>query len=108
MAKYEQNRAVLALLAESGPHVFRFTSSDDKREPNIEGEVTEQLCFVLRRNRMGREIIAMRADEEAMEKRYDEIRDFYGPVMFWSVVEMVGMRTRCDLSANPFNRRTTK
>jgi hypothetical protein len=57
---------------------------------DIEQEVTLLLCFLLTRNRLGGEIIELRADADAVKKRYDEIGDLYGPRMLVSVAKMVG------------------
>ena len=67
-----------------------FEHRSNNRYDDIESEVTLELCFALTRNRMGYEIIEMRADPEAVRKRYDEIENFYGPRMLWSVIKMVG------------------
>jgi hypothetical protein len=68
----------------------KFEHRSNGRHDDIESEVTLELCFALTRNRMGREIIEMRADPEAVRKRYDEIKNFYGPRMLWSVMKIVG------------------
>jgi hypothetical protein len=68
----------------------KFEHRSNDRYDDIEREVTLELCFVLTRNQLGREIIELRADANAVEKRYDEIRDFYGPRMLFSVAKMVG------------------
>jgi hypothetical protein len=68
----------------------KFEHLSNDRYNDIEWEVTLKLCFMLTRNQMGREIIEMRADEEAVRIRYEEIRDFYGPRMLVSVQRMVG------------------
>jgi hypothetical protein len=62
----------------------------DRSSPDMEHEVSLKLCYLLTRNRMANEIIEMRADQEAVKKRYDEIGEFYGPRMFFAVAKMVG------------------
>lgn len=63
---------------------------EGRSEPDMQSEVSMKLCFLLTRNRMGREIIEMRADQEAVRKRYEEITNFYGPRMYYAVARMVG------------------
>jgi hypothetical protein len=85
------------LHAEPGEELLKvfakYEHQGNDRRIDIQSEITLKLCFMLTRNRIGREIIEMRADCEAVRKRYDEIKNSYGPRMFWSVVEMVGWRS---------------
>jgi hypothetical protein len=60
------------------------------RSEKMESEVSLELCFLLTSDRMAREIIELRADREAVRKRYAEIENFYGPRMLCAVQKMVG------------------
>ena len=82
------------LHAEPGEELLKvfakYEHRSNDRRIDIESEITLQLCFMLTRNRISREIIEIRGDPEAVRKRYDEIESSYGPRMLWSVVKMVG------------------
>ena len=80
------------LAAEPGEDRLRAFAKFEHRDnsPDMEHEVSLELCYLLTQNRMANEIIEMRADHEAMEKRYAEIEKYYGPRMLFAVAKTVG------------------
>jgi hypothetical protein len=88
MTKDLEERLIKKVVLDTEPGEERlaaFAKIAAEHGDDVEEKISFHLCFVLTRNRLAGELVALRHDRDALKERSNEIADYYGQLMRRSV-----------------------